>query len=191
MTDKNDKIDGRDGAEESKKTYTITCTLCGSKDQVPFRPRPDHDVFCGDCYKFKRTGVQKRRESKAPRVKHGTRVMFPIQCAQCGERETLDYVPKGVSLNDVLCSNCVRTTYGDESRWAEISEKKVAEKQAEWSFDCAECGRADYLKFAPKPDEDYLCVRCYNEHESPSPQRLQGKKRVGRAVYIRKSDDDS
>lgn len=175
---------------EDKKTYNITCSLCGAKAQVPFRPRGNKDVFCHRCFKFKREGVRKRREGNAPRLKHNTRVMFPIECAQCGREETLDYVPKGIGLDKILCSECVRTTYGDTSRWAEISEKKVDETQAEWSFDCVDCGRKDYLKFPPDPEEDYLCVRCYHMQESPTPGRLAGKKRLGRAVYIRKSDKE-
>lgn len=192
MKDQKDQKDQKDmpwSGEEEKKTYTITCSLCARTDQVPFRPRGDQDVFCRNCFKFKREDVRKRREASAPRVKHNTRVMLPIQCAQCGQTETLDYVPKGVSLGSILCSTCVRTTYGDESRWAEIRQKKRAEDQAEWTFDCAECGRQDYLKFEPKPNEEYYCVRCYNDHASPSPDRLQDKQRVGRAVFIRKRDD--
>jgi len=182
-----DKTDGPADLETTKKTYRVTCTLCGKKDKVPFRPKPDQDVFCGDCFKFKREGVQRGREAQAPRVKHNTRVMLPIQCALCGKNETLDYVPKGIALQDILCSSCVRSTHGEESRWAEISEKKVAEKQAEWSFDCSECGREDYLKFEPKPGEEYLCGRCFKEQEIPSPERLEGRKKVGPAVFIRKS----
>lgn len=186
MTDRNEEQADRD---THKKTYRITCTLCGNKDKVPFRPKPDQDVFCGDCYKYKREGVHRGRESKAPRVKHGTRVMLPIECALCGKNETLDYVPKGIALQDVLCSECMRSTHGEESRWKEISQKKVAEKKAEWTFNCSECGREDYLKFEPKPEEDYQCGRCFKEQHSPSPERLAGRKKVGPAVFIRKNRD--
>ncbi len=177
--------------DQDHKGYPIICSLCGAKARVPFRPRKNEEVFCPDCFKFKRKDVNRQRQRKSPRKKHGTRVMFPIVCAQCGREETLDYVPKGVAMDEVLCSECVRTTYGDESRWSQITEQKQTEQQGEWEFECAECGRQDYLKFPPKPDKDYLCVRCYNEQESPNTGRLRGKKRVGRTVYIRKSDDDS
>lgn len=187
MSDKEQHSD----EDKDARSYPIICSLCGSKAQVPFRPRNNEEVFCPDCFKFKRKDFNQRRQSKSPRKKHGTRVMFPIVCVQCGREETLDYVPKGVALDKALCSECVRTTYGDQSRWSQITKQKQTEQQGEWEFECAECGRADYLKFQPKPDRDYLCVRCYNEQESPNSGRLSGKKRVGRAVYIRKSDDES
>lgn len=190
MTDKSQEQQEQPNEEaEERRTWPIVCTLCGEKARVPFRPKKDHDPYCPDCFKFKKKDVEKKRQKRAPRRKHGTRVHFPIECAQCGAEEVLDYVPKGVSLSEVLCSDCVRTTYGEESRWAKVKERKKEEQKGEWEFDCTDCGRRDYLKFQPKPDKDYLCVRCYNLQESPSPDRLQGKKRVGRAVYIRKSDD--
>lgn len=176
--------------EENEKTYPIVCTLCGSKDRLPYRPRKGEDSYCQACFKFKRGEVNKKRQKTSPRKRHGTRVTFPIECAQCGNEEILDYVPKGVSLHEVLCSECVRTTHGDESRWAKIKAQKESEQQGEWEITCAECGREDYLKFEPKPEKDYTCVRCFQEQARPSPERLQGKKRVGRAVYIRKSDDE-
>lgn len=190
MTDKRKQYD-EDGNEENERTYAIVCSVCGEKDRLPFKPRKGQDVFCQDCFKFKRDEINKKRQRQSPRKKHGTRVTFPIVCAQCGTKETLDYVPKGVALHEVMCSECVRTTYGDKSRWAQIKQTKESEQQGEWEFTCDECGREDYLKFPPKPDREYFCVRCYNEQDSPSHERLEGKKRVGRAVYIRKSDEKS
>ncbi|QDG52977.1 hypothetical protein FIV42_20175 [Persicimonas caeni] len=190
MTDK-ERQSNDDRSSGDKKSFRIVCTLCGCKAEVPFKPRRGQDVFCPDCFKFKRDEVNQKRQRHSPRKKHGTRVMFPITCAQCGKKETLDYVPKGVALHEVMCSECVRTTYGEQSRWAQIKETKAAEQKQEWEFTCEECGREDYLKFPPKPDRDYLCVRCFNEQEAPSRERLQGKQRVGRAVYIRTKDEDS
>jgi CxxC-x17-CxxC domain-containing protein len=186
MTDRRD-IEEED---DDKKTYAIECSLCGSEAEVPFRPRKGQDVFCPDCYRYKKKSVQKRRENFSPRKRHGTRVSFPIECVQCGEEEVLDYVPKGIKLDEALCSQCVRTTYGDESRWAQIKETKQKEQKHEWKIVCVDCGREDYLNFPPKPDKDYRCVRCFNLHEQPSPERLEGRKRVGRTVYIRKSDEE-
>lgn len=188
---KEQKNEKNEKNEESKRSYPIVCTLCGEKARVPFKPRRDQKVFCPDCFKFKREEINKKKQRQSPRKKHGTRVTFPIVCAQCGTKETLDYVPKGVALHEVMCSECVRAEHGEKSRWAQIRQTKESEQQAEWSFDCAECGREDYLKFEPKPDQTYLCGRCYDEQEAPSRERLEGKKRVDEAVFIRKSDDKS
>ncbi len=191
MTDKMTNGDNSPGDEGKERSYAIVCDLCGSDAEVPFRPRKGEDVYCQDCFKFKKTDVRRKRHKSSPRKKHGTRVSFEIICAQCDKEETLDYVPKGVSLKDALCSECVRTTYGDESRWAKVKDEKDEEQKHEWEISCVDCGREDYLKFPPNPDKEYRCVRCYHLQEAPSPERLEGKKRVGRAVYIRKSDGES
>ena len=191
MTDEPQGPEKEDREEtEDRRTYSVVCTLCGEDAEVPFRPKKDQEVFCAHCYKFKRTSVKKKRERSSPRKKHGTRVTFPIECALCGNEEVLDYVPKGVPLSEVLCSECVRRTHGDVSRWSEIKSSKEVEAQKEWEIVCATCGRTDYLHFPPDPDEDYFCVRCYNEQATPSPERLKGKKRVGRAVYIRNKESE-
>jgi CxxC-x17-CxxC domain-containing protein len=179
-----------DGQEEQER-WEIVCSICGEEDTVPFEPRRNATLYCRECHKVRKEKINKGKVNKAPRIKHNTRVSFPITCSQCGQEETLDYVPKGLKLSEALCSDCVRSTYGEKSRWHEINESKQQEKKGEWDFECAECGRQDYLKFEPDPEEDYLCVRCFNEHENPKRERQTPKKRVGRAVYVRKKDDDA
>ncbi|MFW5968674.1 MAG: CxxC-x17-CxxC domain-containing protein, partial [Persicimonas sp.] len=187
MTDQQPERDQESGGDE--KTFPIVCELCGSKARLPFRPRRGQTVYCPDCYRFKRKEVRREREKSSPRKQHGTRVSFPIECAQCGREEVLDYVPKGVKPDEALCSECVRTTYGDKSRWAEIKQRKSYEQKQEWEIVCVDCGRPDFLKFPPDPEKDYRCVRCYNSQESPEDDRLQGKRRIGRSVYIKESDE--
>ncbi len=31
--------------------YEITCSECGTRTTVPFKPREDKPVYCSDCYK--------------------------------------------------------------------------------------------------------------------------------------------
>ncbi len=31
--------------------YEIVCSKCGKVESVPFEPRHDRPVFCGECYK--------------------------------------------------------------------------------------------------------------------------------------------
>lgn len=31
--------------------YPITCASCGKQDQVPFEPKGDRPVLCGDCFR--------------------------------------------------------------------------------------------------------------------------------------------
>ncbi len=37
-----------------RQMFDITCSNCGKTDQVPFQPRGDRPVLCGDCFKKQR-----------------------------------------------------------------------------------------------------------------------------------------
>ena len=189
MTDDDRQFRDSDGGDSGEE-YDVICEICGKETTVPFEPKSGRSVYCTECYLIRKEKHDEKKEKKAPRKTHGTRVSFPITCARCGAEETLDYVPKGVKLSEALCSDCVRETHGEQSRWSQVSEKKRQEQKGEWEITCARCGRTDYLKFEPKPDKDYYCVRCFHQHEEPSPDRLEDKKQVGRAVYVRRPGDD-
>ena len=46
------RMDGR-GPRES---HEITCSNCGKKDNVQFKPRGDRPVLCGDCFRKQKDG---------------------------------------------------------------------------------------------------------------------------------------
>lgn len=37
--------------QHKKKLYDATCSKCGVKTQVPFKPIEGKEVFCRDCFK--------------------------------------------------------------------------------------------------------------------------------------------
>ncbi len=37
-----------------RQSFEITCSQCGKKDTVPFQPRGDKPVLCGDCFRQQR-----------------------------------------------------------------------------------------------------------------------------------------
>lgn len=43
---------GRGGGP--RQMFEITCSNCGRKDTVPFQPRGDRPVLCGDCFRRQR-----------------------------------------------------------------------------------------------------------------------------------------
>lgn len=175
--------------ETDEGDWRILCARCGEESTLPFDPGDRPDVYCRSCYDEVRRQEQKRREDNAPRRRHNTRVAFRIECSKCGQEDQLDYVPKGVSMDEILCSDCFEQEKGGESsRWKEIRDKKAREQQLEWSFDCDKCGRTDYLNFPPKDDREYFCTRCFFEHHEAQPERVEDAEDVGRGVYIRKKD---
>ncbi len=43
------------GSREPRQMYSVTCASCGNQAQVPFLPRGDKPVYCGDCYQVQST----------------------------------------------------------------------------------------------------------------------------------------
>lgn len=174
----------------------IICAKCKSIEDVEERPTSTESVLCSDCRATEASDSSNRQEDKSiPRKEHGTRVMLPITCAECGATDTLDYVPKGADLDEVLCSDCAREEFGTDSDWARVEQAKQEDSDdREWKFECDSCGRTDYLPFEPKPDRHYECNLCRLDHETPDEDRLSGREEAAGGVFIRRrgssSDDD-
>ena len=170
--------------------FDIVCAKCGREETLPFEPKDKKKsaMYCQECYQ-QAVREKRARERNAPRKKHGTRVSLQIECAECGKETELDYVPKGVPLDEIRCDECFEAE-AEGTRWAEVKEQKRREQATEWSFECAECGRTDVLNFEPDPGRDYYCTRCFYEHEEPHHERVEGKESVGHGVFIRRKDDD-
>lgn len=45
---------------EPRQLHTVTCASCGNQAQVPFLPRGDRPVYCGDCYQLQSTSRRQR-----------------------------------------------------------------------------------------------------------------------------------
>lgn len=50
------RMDGGSRGGGPRQMYEITCSNCGRKDSVPFQPRGDRPVLCGDCFRKQRDG---------------------------------------------------------------------------------------------------------------------------------------
>ena len=61
---------GRGGDRGQRQMYDITCSNCGRQDQVPFQPRGDRPVLCGDCFRRQREGglPQEAPQATEPQV---------------------------------------------------------------------------------------------------------------------------
>lgn len=42
---------GSGGYETRRQMFPTTCDECGKSTEVPFQPRGDKPVYCGDCYR--------------------------------------------------------------------------------------------------------------------------------------------
>ncbi len=169
----------------------IICANCKAIEDVEEAPPSMTAVLCSKCGVHQRKAKAKpstnTRRKSTPQKKHGTRVMLPITCVRCGKSDTLDYVPKGADLDDVLCSHCARQEFGTDSDWARIDRQKAKKSGKEYAFDCDECGRTDYVPFEPKEDRTYLCNYCMMDHDTPKKERLAGRQKAAGGVFIRRS----
>ena len=39
-----------------RESFEITCSNCGAKDTVPFKPKGDRPVLCRDCFRKSKNG---------------------------------------------------------------------------------------------------------------------------------------
>ncbi len=51
---------GREREREPRQMHSVTCASCGNQAQVPFLPRGDKPVYCGDCYQVQSSGRHSR-----------------------------------------------------------------------------------------------------------------------------------
>jgi CxxC-x17-CxxC domain-containing protein len=53
---------GAGGRErEPRQMYSVTCASCGNRAQVPFLPKGDRPVYCGDCYQMQGSTTRRGR----------------------------------------------------------------------------------------------------------------------------------
>ena len=41
-----------------KEIFEVVCAMCGAVTTVPFEPKPDRAVYCGECYAKRRARQQ-------------------------------------------------------------------------------------------------------------------------------------
>lgn len=114
---------------------------------------------------------RKKQPAVPPKMKHGTRVCFEIECKRCGTRDTLPFVPR--TQGEILCKQCARKVFGPN--WAGSRE---IEETTTHDFVCAKCGREATLPFKPELGQELLCEPCYLGIEIVDKKRLKKMKRV-------------
>jgi len=56
--DSNTALFGQFETREERKMYTVTCSECGKRPQVPFEPKSGRPVFCRNCYNRRKVKSQ-------------------------------------------------------------------------------------------------------------------------------------
>jgi CxxC-x17-CxxC domain-containing protein len=175
--------------------YEFNCPRCGNPGQVPFEPTNPDSVLCADCHE--ETGgktYDMSKAAKAPRRKHNTRVTLNIVCADCGKEAELDYVPKGVSIPEMKCNECMAESQEDDSQWKLVQEMKEREQRSGkqlYEINCSACEKETMLPFKPDPAKTYFCKSCYENDGKPvgPTHKDEPKQSLGQNVFIRPKSD--
>jgi len=114
---KNFKREERSGGERrggfSRRTsgdrpemHEATCSDCGKRCEVPFKPTGDKPIYCSQCFGShdRNAGAGERRAPSRERRSFSDRQMFEATCDNCGKRCELPFKPSGDK--PVYCSQC-------------------------------------------------------------------------------------
>ncbi|CAM2067071.1 hypothetical protein SCOR_16960 [Sulfidibacter corallicola] len=80
--------------------FLVPCDSCRKKVKVKFAPRAREPFHCQDCFSQR----PKKRRGRDEDAKPTTKVMFQIECAECGRHEVVNFIPS--SLSAPICSRC-------------------------------------------------------------------------------------
>jgi CxxC-x17-CxxC domain-containing protein len=89
----------RRSSSNRPEMHEATCSDCGKRCEVPFRPTGDKPIYCSQCF-----GSHGGSSSSGERRSFGTKKMFEATCDSCGKRCELPFKPTGDK--PVYCSYC-------------------------------------------------------------------------------------
>lgn len=98
--------------------HPATCSECGSRCEVPFKPNGSRPIFCSQCFK--------RDEYPEPRS-FNDKPSFKATCAKCGNGCDVPFRPNG--SKPVYCRDCFGHERGSETKsFDRNSESKTTEQ---------------------------------------------------------------
>lgn len=85
--------------------HQATCSECGKKCEVPFKPTGDRPIYCSTCFEQQGGGSSGRSGSKSfDRPSFGDRQKFSATCDKCGKRCEVPFRPTGGK--PIYCDDC-------------------------------------------------------------------------------------
>lgn len=94
-----------DRDRERPQMHEATCSACGKRCEVPFKPTGDKPVYCSECFSKQGGGNASRSERRDyDRPRFQDKRMFEAVCDKCGKKFELPFRPTGEK--PVYCNNC-------------------------------------------------------------------------------------
>ena len=130
--------------------FVATCSHCGARDTVPFKPFPGSVVLCRACL-------------DNPNVERvGGRILHRIICSSCGGEDKVPFKPDAGSR--VLCKSCHQAEREERERakrrFEERHPNEIHGTKVRIDVRCDRCGSEDTLPFVPKTTGPILCQHC-------------------------------
>ncbi len=91
-----------------KPVFEVACHQCDKTLMLRFQPKPGERFTCPSCYQAaqdRKTATMAAAEKEEG--SSGTRIFFNIECAKCGKKETVDFVPK--LRSEAVCTSCFKS----------------------------------------------------------------------------------
>ncbi|MFH0952633.1 MAG: CxxC-x17-CxxC domain-containing protein [Patescibacteria group bacterium] len=96
-----------------KEMFQATCSECGQKCEVPFRPSGGKPVLCSSCFGQKKDryqgssgGGNRGRSGDRNFSRSGDRQMHTAVCDKCGQKCEVPFRPSGGK--PIFCNDCFR-----------------------------------------------------------------------------------
>jgi len=111
------------GDRGERQMFKTTCSDCGSRCEVPFKPSGDKPVYCNDCFQPDNGGNSRdsrfeRNERRSPQRggrdeyrsydRDNRKQMYETVCDECGDECQVPFSPSGDK--PVYCDECFSIT---------------------------------------------------------------------------------
>jgi len=93
-----------DRDRERPQMHEATCSDCGKRCEVPFKPTGDKPVYCSQCFTSHGGSSDRPERGGRERPRFQDKRMFDATCATCGRRFELPFRPTGEK--PVYCNEC-------------------------------------------------------------------------------------
>jgi len=112
--------------DHKRQMFQATCSECGNKCEVPFRPSGGKPVLCSDCFGNKGNRNQGRSSDRSRSGDRGDRRMYQAVCDNCGQKCEVPFKP--TSGKPIYCKECFSKNTGHKERRGNGSSDQVSQQ---------------------------------------------------------------